>query len=212
MLGWDETKFVWQENNPFFLILPPFLSLCFILFSPPPSFLSLLCIYSIVSFGAPVSNEYRLVVEGQLPISVQTSQVILVHNYYHVVSINLWSVSCCVDQLVISIVLCWSTCADVIYLLWRNCLEQDHTWQTRPVLVIDLSDKTTCNLKQPESVTPQFALIYTNGVGVTSILLKVQVSDYTQFFIWVYRYYNLVMTTASEVWGFRRTTCGHRQQ
>ena len=46
--------------------------------------------------------------------------------------------------------------------------------------MIDFSDKTTCDLKQPESVTPQFALIYTNGVGATSILLKVQVSDYTQ--------------------------------
>ena len=30
---------------------------------------------SIVSFGAPVSNEYRLIVEGQAPISIHTSQV-----------------------------------------------------------------------------------------------------------------------------------------
>ena len=32
---------------------------------------------SIVSFGAPVSNEYRLIVEGQAPISIRTSQVSL---------------------------------------------------------------------------------------------------------------------------------------
>ena len=31
--------------------------------------------HSIVSFGAPVSNEYRLIVEGQVPISLQTGQV-----------------------------------------------------------------------------------------------------------------------------------------
>ena len=30
---------------------------------------------SIVSFGAPVSNEYKLIVEGQAPISIHTSQV-----------------------------------------------------------------------------------------------------------------------------------------
>jgi len=31
--------------------------------------------HSIVSFGAPVPNEYRLVVEGQAPVSIQTAQV-----------------------------------------------------------------------------------------------------------------------------------------
>ena len=32
-------------------------------------------LYSIVSFGAPVLNEYRLIVEGQAPISIHTTQV-----------------------------------------------------------------------------------------------------------------------------------------
>ena len=66
-------KFVCQENTPPFL--PHFFLLLHALFCSPPDFSSSFPPHSIVSFGAPVSNEYRLVVEGQLPISVQTSQV-----------------------------------------------------------------------------------------------------------------------------------------
>ena len=126
----------------------PFLSSCFILFSsyfpPLPSSPCLPSspLHSIVSFGAPVSNEYRLVVEGQLPISLQTSQVITGENFpiiisimlcwstcdqYRVVLINLWSPSCC-DQPVIRIVLCWSTCDHhrvVLINLWSpSCCDQ----------------------------------------------------------------------------------------
>ena len=39
---------------------------------------------SIVSFGAPAPNEYRLVVEGQMPISLQTTQVHMLHECMHV--------------------------------------------------------------------------------------------------------------------------------
>jgi len=39
---------------------------------------SIFSFFSIISFGAPVSNEYRLIVEGQAPISIHTSQVRLV--------------------------------------------------------------------------------------------------------------------------------------
>lgn len=56
---------------------------------PPPAFLPSSPLHSIVSFGAPVSNEYRLVVEGQLPISLQTSQVITGENLPIIISIVL---------------------------------------------------------------------------------------------------------------------------
>ena len=50
---------------------------------------------SIVSFGAPVSNEYKLIVEGQAPISIHTSQVsfskfyVIYRHYY--VSLSLYN-------------------------------------------------------------------------------------------------------------------------
>ena len=47
--------------------------------------------------------------------------------------------------------------------------------------MIDFSDKTTCNLNQPESVTSQFASLHgwylqydTNGVGLLFLVLKLQ--------------------------------------
>ena len=42
------------------------------------------CFCRIVSFGAPSTNEYRLVVEGQAPISLQTSMVrlLLLSTYF----------------------------------------------------------------------------------------------------------------------------------
>lgn len=42
-------------------------------------FFLLLLYFSIVSFGAPAPNEYRLVVEGQVPISLQTAMVGYLH-------------------------------------------------------------------------------------------------------------------------------------
>ena len=40
-------------------------------------FINFFCLFkcSVVSFGAPAQNEYRLVVEGLVPISLQTSMV-----------------------------------------------------------------------------------------------------------------------------------------
>ena len=62
--------------------------------------------HSILSFGAPTSTEYRLVVEGQLPISVKTSQVpgFIRKSLFTLVSCQIDYLVTSTDQLVLSII------------------------------------------------------------------------------------------------------------
>ena len=49
----------------------------------PQLYLSSLYLIRVVSFGAPAPNEYRLVVEGLVPISLQTTQVSVTTKFGH---------------------------------------------------------------------------------------------------------------------------------